>query len=173
MAATGARGLAVPTDGIDFWVINLKRKRQSPATIDSYTRAIRAYLERDPLPTRLSVERRLADELERVSPSRVKTIRNALRSFFGYLHSSGLWPINPVALVEGIPVPKRERRVPEDHEIAALLQQRTYRLGSDDAKFRIITLMIGQCGLPIGKTLATTFQDSLNVGASQAKHDRY
>ncbi len=132
----GTRGLNVPAEGMDMWIIHLKRKRRSPATIDSYRRALRACLERDPMPTHLSVEQRFAEELERVSPARVKMIRNALRSFFDFLHTQGLWPTNPVAHLEGIPVPKRERRVPEDHEIATLLQQHTFR-STDDAKFRI------------------------------------
>ena len=153
--STGTRGLKVPADGIDLWVIHLKRKRQSKRTIESYVSVVSAYLARDPLPTRLNIERYLADELDRVSPARVKTIRNGLRSFFGFLHSSGLWPTNPVAQVEGIPVPKHEKRVPEDHEIAALLQQRvdrgkgktrTFR-PADDAKFRLITILLIDTGL--------------------------
>ncbi len=129
-----------------MWIIHLKRKRRSPATIDSYRRALRAYLERDPMPTHLSVEQRFAEELEWVSPARVKMIRNALRSFFDFLHTQGLWPTNPVAHLEGIPVPKRERRVPEDHEIATLLQQHTFR-STDDAKFRITTVLLTDTGL--------------------------
>ena len=146
VAATSSHGLQVPEEGIDLWLIHLRRKRRSPDTVETYHRVLRAYLKLDPIPSRLSVEKTLAGYLDRVSPSRVKTIRSAIRSFFGFIHDQGLWPTKPVERLEGIPVPKRERRVPEDHEIAAVLQQRTIRR-TDDAKFRIITILLIDTGM--------------------------
>ncbi len=75
------------------------------------------YLKRDPTPTKLGVQQYLAGRLSEVSPALVSNERKALASLFSFLHSEGLWPLNPlngVGAREGeVPreaVPRRGRR---------------------------------------------------------------
>ena len=107
VASTVAPGLQTLSEGIDLWLTHLKAIGYSAGTIALYEFNVWSYLDRDPFPTRLSIKKYLAQRLSEVSPTTVKSNRNALRSFFTYLRQALLWSHDPTAQIKAIRVPKR------------------------------------------------------------------
>jgi site-specific recombinase XerD len=148
LAHTLAPGLQTPQEGIPLWLANLKADQYSPMTIEQYHLVVRNYLKYDPHPTFFSIQRYLADRLDIVSPARVAMERKALRSFFKFLHSAGLWQTDPTANIKSIKVPYRERELPSKEDVAKLLRAKCYR-NKDTQKFRLMVILLLDTGLRI------------------------
>lgn len=127
VAHTMAPGLQTPSEGVPLWIASLKAEQFSPRTIDTYRRIVSYYLKDDPCPTLLSIQSYLAKRLDKVSSARVSMERKALRSFFRFLYSAGLWPTDPTANLKRIRVTYRERTIPSEEDIAKLLKARCPR----------------------------------------------
>jgi site-specific recombinase XerD len=97
-------GLQDWENGIPLWISSLKARRQSPRTISGYEQDVKRYLKRDPHPTPLSIEGYIAQRFDQVSCARVASERKALRSFFKFLSSSGLTPVDPTASIQSFRV---------------------------------------------------------------------
>jgi integrase len=148
LAHTIAPGLQAPAEGIPLWLASLKAEQYSPRTVDNYQRIAKYYLRFDPYPTLLSIQSYLANRLDRVSSSRVAMERKALRSFFRFLHSSGLWPTDPTSNIKPIRVRYSKREIPSEEDIIKLLRAKCYR-SRDTVKFRLMVILLLDTGLRV------------------------
>ena len=135
------------TSLLPLWTDHLKAKRYSPRTIKGYTEDTRRYLQRDPNPTRLSIEGYMARRLDKVSAARVDSEFKALRSFFKFLCSSELIPTDPTTSLEPPKVTYSERELPAKEDITKLLQSECHRK-KDTTKFRTMTYLLANSLLP-------------------------
>ena len=107
-------------------------------------------MQRDPNPTRLSIEGYIAQRLDEVSAARVNSEFKALRSFFKFLCGSGQIPTDPMASLELPKVTYSERELPAREDITKLLQGECYRK-KDTTKFRTMTYLLANTGLRLGE----------------------
>ena len=118
--------MQTPKEGIPLWLASLNAEQYSPRTIKQYHLIVKYYLEYDPVPTFLSIQRYLAERLSKVSPARVAMERKALHSLFKFLHTAGLWQTDPTAYLKHIKVKYRERELPSEEDIAKLLKAKCH-----------------------------------------------
>ncbi len=138
---TVAPGLQTLEEGIPLWIASLRAEQYSPRTIDEYHLIVSNYLKYDPQPMFLSIQRYLGKRLSEVSSSRVNTDRKALRSFFRFLHSTGLWPTDPTQNLKPIKVSYSERDIPTEGDITNLLKGACYHK-RDTGKFRLMVMLL-------------------------------
>jgi len=74
--------------------------------------------------------------------------RKALKSLFGYLVDAGLWDYDPTTRIKSIPIRWKEREVPSKEDIQKLVDAPMYRK-KDDIKFKMITVLLIDCGLRV------------------------
>ncbi|MFC1968103.1 tyrosine-type recombinase/integrase [Chloroflexota bacterium] len=148
LACTLAPGLQTPTEGTPLWLASLRAEQYSPRTIQQYRLIAKNYLEYDPYPTFLSIQCYLAERLGKVSPARVAMELKALRSLFRFLHSAGLWVIDPTAKIKSIKVTYREREIPSEEDIARLLRANCHHK-KDTPKFRLMVVLLLDTGLRV------------------------
>lgn len=111
-----------PVDGIDGWLNKLKVDGYSARTMRTYEYACRQYLAIDPKPTTQSIRDYLAKRLdEGLSGAAVRNMQKSLKSLFTYLCEEGLWGENPLDKMKLFKEEKREREMPSDEQMAALL----------------------------------------------------
>ena len=110
-------------------------------------------MQHDPNPTHLSIEAFIAKRFDEVSSSRVASERKALRSFFKFLYTNGLIPVDPTANLESFRVTYDERELPSREDITTLLQSECYRK-KDTTKFRTMTILLANTGLRLGEACA-------------------
>jgi integrase len=146
-------GLQTPAEGIPLWVAKLKAERYAERTIHTYQYNVRRYLRHDPIPTKLGIQAYLAERLERVSPAMVSNERKALVSLFSFLHSEGLWSINPLNGIRHVRVRYRERLCPEVGDVIKVLNGRCFRR-KDTEKLRMLILLLATTGLRIGEAVS-------------------
>ncbi|MBA7624788.1 Tyrosine recombinase XerD [subsurface metagenome] len=79
--------------------------------------------------------------------------RKALKSLFGYLVDAGLWDYDPTMKLKSVPIRQKEREVPSKEDIQKLLQTPHHRK-ADDAKFKLIVVLLVDCGLRITEALS-------------------
>jgi len=118
---TPSTGLQTPIDGLALWEANCISEGLSPRTIAGYKILIKAYLDKDPFPTTLSIKQFLASKMGEISPIGVGNYIRALRSLFSFLKAEGLWNIDPTAGMKKPKVGKKEREIPTEDEVAKLL----------------------------------------------------
>jgi len=145
---TNAPGLQTLEGGVPLWLASLEAEQYSRRTIDEYYLIVRNYLKYDPQPVFLSIQRYLAKRLVEVSSSRVNTDRKALRSFFRFLHSTGLWPTDPTQNLKPIKVSYSERDIPSEEDIAILLKGECFHK-RDTGKFRLMVVLLLDTGLRV------------------------
>ncbi|MFC1955302.1 tyrosine-type recombinase/integrase [Chloroflexota bacterium] len=145
-----APGLQLPEEGISLWFASLKAEQYSPRTIEAYSLIVKYYLKRGPVPTLLSIQSYLADRLGRVSSAKVSMERKALRSFFRFLHSTGLWLTDPTANIKSIRVRHKERELPSEDDIAILLKAACFHK-SDTPKFHLMVTLLLDTGLRVAE----------------------
>jgi len=150
VTTTLAPGLQLPVEGIPLWLASLKAEQYAVRTIESYMGVVPKYLKYDPIPTFLSIQHYLADRLGKVSSARVSMERKALRSFFKFLHSAGLWQTDPTANIKSIRVRYRERELPSEDGIIKLLTVDCYHK-SDTPKFRLMVTLLLDTGLRVAE----------------------
>lgn len=160
-------GLQTPAEGVPLWVAKLKQESYSRRTIELYLQTVRTYLERDPTPTKLSIQQWLADRMERVSTARASNDRKALRSLFSFLHGEGLWPQDPTAGLKHIKVRYRAREIPEAADVSKMLQYRCYR-EKDTAKFKTMITLLVTTGLRISEA-ASIRKNCISFDAHEIK----
>jgi len=151
--ALTASPLTTPVEGISLWAADLLTRNYSPRTVETYRQTAKAYLAYDPTPSALSIRQSLAVRLGTVSPTRVNMERKALKSLFGYLVDAGLWDYDPTTKIKSIPIRRKEREVPGKGDIQKLLQTPLYRR-TDNAKFKMIVVLLVDCGLRITEALS-------------------
>jgi len=86
---TPSTGLQTPIDGLALWEANCISEGLSPRTIAGYKILIKAYLDKDPFPTTLSIKQFLASKMGEISPIGVGNYIRALRSLFSFLKAFG------------------------------------------------------------------------------------
>ena len=145
--------LTTLVEGIQLWAADLLTRNYSPRTVETYRQTVKAYLAYDPMPTALSIKQSLALRLGTVSPNRVNMERKALKSLFGYLVDVGLWDHDPTTRIKSIPIRWKEREVPSKEDIQRLLDAPMYRK-KDDIKFKMITVLLIDCGLRVTEALS-------------------
>ena len=155
------------TDGIPLWLASLKAEQYSPRTIEDYCLIVKKYLKHDPQPVLLSIQHYLAKRLNEVSSSRVNTDRKALRSFFRFLHSVGLWPTDPTLNLKPVKVSYREREIPSEKDIATLLKGECYRR-RDTYKFRLMVVLLLDTGLRVHEA-CSIFKANINFNSLEIK----
>jgi site-specific recombinase XerD len=155
---TGTLGLRSPTEGIPLWLAKLKAERYSARTVHMYRYLARRYLDRHPAPTKLEVQSYLAKRLEEVSPALVSNERKALASLFGFLHSEGLWPTNPLNGVGHVRVRYRERLCPEIGDVLKVMETDCSRRKDTD-KLRMLVLLLATTGLRISEAAGILRRD--------------
>lgn len=153
-----SQGLQAPTEGIPLWVAKLKSERYSERTIHMYRYRAERYLERDPLPTKLSIQRYLAERLEAVSPATVGNEQKALKSLFTFLQEEGLWLDNPMAKIKHIKVRYAEKQPPTSEDVLKVLGIDFWRRG-DGEKFAMQVLLLATTGLRISEAAGVLKQD--------------
>jgi integrase/recombinase XerD len=167
IAPTATPGLQTPAEGIPLWIAKLKQESFSRRTIDLYLLTVKNYLERDPMPTKLSIQRYLAERLETVSTARASNDRKALRSLFSFLHQEGLWPTDPTAGLKHIRVRYRAREVPEAEDLAKLFTYECYRQADTD-KFQAMLTILVATGLRVSEA-AGIRKKSINLRLHELK----
>ena len=161
VASTSAPGLQTPMEGIPLWIAKLKAERYSPRTVHMYGYLAGRHLERDPFPTKLGVQSYLANRLEEVSPALVSNERKALASLFSFLHSEGLWPVNPLNGVGHVRVRYRERLCPDLGDVMKVMEIGCSRR-KDTEKLRLLVLLLATTGLRITEA-AGILKDGVNM----------
>jgi integrase/recombinase XerC len=167
VAATESPGLKTPADGIPLWVAKLKAERYAERTVQMYLYHARRYLNRDPAPTRLGIQSYLAGRLERVSTAMVNNERKSLSSFFSFVHSEGLWPVNPLSGVRHIKVRYREKLCPSEDDVRKVLRSRCLRKRDTD-KLRTLVLLLATTGLRISEAAGLLRRD-IDFGSLEVK----
>lgn len=156
-----------PADGIPLWVAKLKGERYSPRTIYMYRYRAERYLEGDPAPTKLGVQKYLADRLEAVSPATVGNELKALKSLFKFLREEGLWPSNPIAKIGHIKVRYSEKQPPEVDDVLKVLGGRHMRQGDAD-KLIALVILLGTTGLRVSEA-AGLLKRSVDLGRGEIR----
>jgi integrase len=162
-----APGLRSPAEGIPLWLAKLKAERYSARTVHMYGYLAGRYLERHPAPTKLEVQSYLAKRLEEVSPALVSNERKALANLFRFIHSEGLWPVNPLNGVGHVRVRYRERLCPEIGDVVRVLGTDCFR-GKDTDKLRMLVLLLATTGLRISETAGVLKRD-IDLGALELR----
>ena len=126
-----------------------------------YQYLARRYLEKDPEPTKLGIQSYLAKRLDEVSPALVSNERKSLASLFSFLHSEGLWPINPLNGVGHVRVRYSERLCPDIGDVLKVLEAGCARR-KDTEKLRTLVLLLVTTGLRITEA-AGILKDSVNM----------
>lgn len=165
MAVGPSMGLQTPAEGIPLWVAKLKQESYSRRTIELYLQTVRSYLERDPTPTKLSIQQWLADRMEQVSTARASNDRKALRSLFSFLHGEGLWPQDPTAGLKHIKVRYRARELPSEEDVAKLMRYQCYR-AKDTPKLQLMLVILVTTGLRISEA-AGILKKNIDLDRSQ------
>ncbi|MBA7596775.1 Tyrosine recombinase XerD [subsurface metagenome] len=130
-----------PVDGIEGWLNKLKVSGYSARTIRTYEYACRQYLAIDPRPTHQTIQNYLAKRLDDgMSGASVRSMQKSLKSLFTYLYEEGLWGENPLEKMKMFKEEKREREMPTDDQIAALLYG-DWKLHSKIGTLRMKTLL--------------------------------
>lgn len=160
-------GLQAPAEGIPLWVAKLKQESFSRRTIELYLATVKSYLERDPTPTRLSIQQWLADRMEQVSTARASNDRKALRSLFSFLREEGLWPADPTAGLKHIRVRYRARELPDAEDVAKLMRYRCYR-AKDTPKLQLMLVILVTTGLRVSEAAGIAKKD-ISLQSSQVK----
>jgi len=154
-------------DGIPPWVAKL-RARCSERTIGIYTFLARQFLREHPDPTRLEIQQHLARRLEDgVSTNAVENTRKALASLFKFLYEEGLRPTNPMAGVEPIRTPRKERWCPSPEDVKRVVDI-GYARAADAAKMRTITLLIATTGLRLGEAVSI-LKENIDLGRGEIR----
>ncbi len=164
---TASQGLQTPAEGIPLWVAKLKAERYSERTIHMYRYLAGRYLERDPTPTKFGIQSYLAERLEEVSPALVSNERKALASLFSFLHTEGLWPVNPLNGVGHVRVRYRERLCPDIGDVIKVLNGSCMRR-RDTEKLRVLVLLLATTGLRISEA-ASLLRDSIDLKALELR----
>jgi len=162
-----AQGLQLPAEGIPLWIAKLKAERYSQRTTHMYEYLARRYLEHDPTPTKFGVQSYLAKRLERASPALVSNERKALASLFGFLHSEGLWPVNPLSGVKHVRVRYRERLCPDMEDVMKVSNSQCSRR-KDTEKLSTLVLLLTTTGLRITEA-ASILKQNIDFNALELK----
>jgi integrase len=163
----GSPGLPSPAEGIPLWLAKLKAERYSARTVHMYGYLAGRYLDRHPAPTKLGVQSYLARRLEEVSPALVSNERKALASLFRFLHSEGLWPVNPLNGVGHVRVSYRERLCPEIGDVLRVMGTDCLRRRDTD-KLRTLVLLLATTGLRISEAAGILRRD-IDLGALELR----
>ena len=158
---TASQGLQTPAEGMPLWLAKLRAERYSERTIHMYRYLAGRYLAKDPAPTKLGIQRYLADRLGQVSPALVSNERKALASLFGFLHQEGLWPVNPLNGIRHVRVRYRERLCPDIEDVVRVLEGSCARR-KDTEKLRVLVLLLATTGLRITEA-ASIRKDGVNL----------
>jgi integrase/recombinase XerC len=132
-----------------------------------YEYLARRYLGRNPTPTKFELQSYLAKRLEDVSPAAASNERKALASLFGFLHTEGLWPSNPLNGVGRVRVRYRERLCPDVGDVLKVLGTECSR-GRDTDKLRILVLLLATTGLRIAEA-AGILRRNVNLDAVEVR----
>jgi len=165
--STLAPGLQTPAEGVPLWLAKLRAERYSPRTVHMYGYLAGRFLGLNPAPTKLEVQSYLAGRLDEVSPALVSNERKALASLFSFLHSEGLWPMNPLNGVGHVRVRYRERLCPEIEEVLRVMEVGCARKKDTD-KLRTLMLLLATTGLRITEA-ASLIKDGVNLGALELR----
>jgi integrase/recombinase XerD len=155
---SSAPGLRSPAEGIPLWTAKLRAERYSERTVHMYHYLVGRCLGRDPAPTRIGVQRYLAGRLGEVSPALVSNERKALASLFGFLHSEGLWPSNPLSGVRHVRVRYRERPCPDVGDVVKVMEAGCLRR-RDAEKLRVLVLLLATTGIRISEAAGIRRED--------------
>jgi len=155
---SSAPGLQSPAEGIPLWTAKLRAERYSERTIHMYRYLAGRYLEKDSAPTKLGIQSYLARRLEEVSPALVSNERKALASLFGFLHSEGLWPVNPLSGVRHVRVRYRERLCPDVGDVVRVTEVGCLRR-RDTEKLRMVILLLATTGIRISEAAGIRKED--------------
>ena len=150
VAFTMAPGLQTLAEGIPLWIASLRAERYSPKTIRQYRLDVANYLRLDPHPTFLTIQQYLADRLDKVSSARVSMERKGLRSFFKFMHSSGLTPADPTMNLKRFKVSYGVRELPSEEDITTIMRSECFHK-SDTPKFRLMVILLLDTGLRIAE----------------------
>jgi len=167
VALTASQGLQTPTEGIPLWVSKLKAERYSERTIHMYEYLARRYLKQNQDPTKLGIQSYLAERLGEVSPALVSNERKALASLFRFLHTEGLWPVNPLNGVGHVKVRYRERLCPDIGDVVRVLETGCMRR-RDAEKLRTLVLLLATTGLRITEA-ASLLGESVDLKALELR----
>jgi len=158
--------LVSPAFGFEMWKADLALRGLSPRTIELYSRHVRPLLEAYATPNEAEIKAFLAKRLQGVDAKdgdalerRKTTLRlsiEALRSFFGYLHSNRLWNQNPAARLRTPKLARRERKCPRLEDVRKLL---ALDLSTHDRLFLALLL---DTGMRLGE-LATITKDKIDL----------
>lgn len=145
---SGENSLPSPADGLDLWQSKMRQEGKSYRTVDTYLSTLRRFLAEHPAPTKLDIQKWLAQQLETKSASAVANHRKALRSLFGFLHEEGLWPMDPTARLGSIKVSHRAKDPPTIEETMKLLTYECWTK-AQTKKYRLFTLLLMTTALRI------------------------
>lgn len=141
-----APGLQSPKEGLDMWQSDLELRGLAYTTRKSYRQKVESLLHVYPEPTELEIRQYLTDRLrEGLDKGTIANYIKAFRSFFSYLHETGLWNYNPAAHLRLPKLTRKEKRCPNNHDIAKLLSE---QLAPQD---RIFLLLSIDCGLRLNE----------------------
>lgn len=148
------------------WRRHLSAQRMSPATLATYSAAVRGldrYLEAEGLPRtaadlrREHVEGFITDLLDKWTPATAHNRYRALRSFFGWLTDEGEIADNPMARMKPPRLPEAPPPVLREQELRRLLEvcerDKTFAGRRDEAVLRVFIDTGARRGEVLGLTL--------------------
>lgn len=143
--------LSSPAEGLSDWLADLTVRGLAEGTVDMYTRTVKKFLARYPMPTSQDLRNYCVERLQQVSPSKVRTDQKSLRSFFNFLEVEGLWLNNPAKSLKLIKVKKVIRQAPDEASVQKLLGAWTGL--KQRIKDRLLVALLVDTGLRISEAL--------------------
>ena len=105
--------------------------------------------------------------MEEVSPAAASNKWKALASLFDFLHSEGLWPVNPLNGVGNVRVRYREGLCPDVGDVVKVLGAECSRPRDTD-KLRTLVLLLATTGLRITEA-ASILKQNVNLDALEIR----
>jgi integrase/recombinase XerD len=141
--------LKSPGEGIQDWVAEMVARGLAEGTIDMYTRTVKRFLARYPMPTSRDLRNYSVERLQEVSPTKVRNDQKALRSYFSFLEVEGLWLSNPAKSLKLIKIKKIIRQAPDKADVDKLLG--AWAGSQQRMKDRLLIALLTDTGLRISE----------------------
>jgi site-specific recombinase XerD len=130
LAQGKASTLNSPAEGLEDWENDMSDRGLASGTISMYLKTVGRFLEAYPMPTARDIRAYFAQrKLTRydgrpggISPTKIRNDQKALRSFFNFLESEGLWLDNPAKGLRLTKTAKVIREAPESENVHKLLE---------------------------------------------------
>jgi site-specific recombinase XerD len=146
-----------PAEGLQDWEADMVARGLARGSISMYLNTVKQFLAKYPLPTSRDLRNYLVWRKQNrydgkpggISDTKLRNDGKALRSFFNFLESEGLWLANPTKSMRLIKTAKVIRQSPKPEHVHALLN--AWKDSRQRVKDQTLLLLITDTGLRISE----------------------